>query len=160
ERGQAAELHHLAGNLALGVVLIGLVFAFALYHYRVLDPAEGPIQFPGIARFLAHKWYFDALYSALIVRPALVVTDWCEIIDRRGMDWVIDNSAACTVRVAKWDGGFDNRVSDGLVNLIATVAYGVGSWFRRWQTGYLRSYVLFLVLAAVGIFVILSYFIN
>jgi NADH-quinone oxidoreductase subunit L len=157
---RAAEYHHLAGDLALGVVIIGLVFAFALYYYRVLDPAEGALQFPGIARFLAHKWYFDELYSALLVRPALVVCSWCKNVDLRGIDWLIDNSAAATVRVAKWDGRFDNRVIDGLVNLCATVAYGIGSWFRRWQTGYLRSYVLFLVLAAVGIFVILSYFIN
>ena len=47
-----------------------------------------------------------------------------------------------------------------LAPLLASVAYGVGGWFRRWQTGYLRSYVLFLVMAAVGIFVILSYFIT
>ena len=38
--------------------------------------------------------------------------------------------------------------------------YGVGSWLRNVQTGYLRSYVLFLVLAAVGIFVVLSYFVR
>ncbi|MBI1918013.1 MAG: NADH-quinone oxidoreductase subunit L [Planctomycetes bacterium] len=160
ERYWAEEYSHLAGNLALGVVIIGLVFAFALYYYRVLDPAEGEAQFPGIARFLTHKWYFDELYSALIVQPALLVSDWCKNIDTRCIDWLIDNSAAITVRVAEKDGRFDNRVIDGMVNLFATVAYGVGNWFRRWQTGYLRSYVLFLVLAAVGIFVILSYFIN
>ena len=37
--------------------------------------------------------------------------------------------------------------------------YGVGDRLRTVQTGYLRSYVLFLVLAAVGIFVVLSYFV-
>ena len=65
---------------------------------RVLDPAEGAAQFPGIARFLTHKWYFDELYSALIVRPALVVSDWCKNIDTRCIDWLIDNSAAVARR--------------------------------------------------------------
>ena len=38
------------------------------------------------------------------------------------------------------------------------VVYAVGARLRTLQTGYLRSYVLFLVLAAVGIFFALTYF--
>ncbi len=52
-------------------------------------------------------------------------------------------------------GLFDRYVVDGMVNLLATVSYGIGGWLRGFQTGYLRSYVLFLVLAAVGIWVML-----
>ena len=61
--------------------------------------------------------------------------------------------------VSRWDGRFDHGIVDGLVNLIGDVIYGVGGGLRHVQTGYLRSYVLFLVLAAVGIFVVLSYFV-
>ena len=43
----------------------------------------------------------------------------------------------------------------GLANLLARVFYGLGAWFRNFQTGYLRSYVVFLVVAAVGIWVLL-----
>ena len=50
-----------------------------LYYYRVLDPAEAQEQFPGVHRFLRHKWYFDELYSVMLVRPALVVADWCRV---------------------------------------------------------------------------------
>jgi NADH-quinone oxidoreductase subunit L len=157
ERLKAEQLHHLAGNLALAVVIIGLVFAFALYYYRVLDPAEAKSQLPAGYRFLSHKWYFDELYSRVLVRPALVIAHWCKNIDLKGIDTVVDTSAAWTVAVARFDGKFDNRVVDGLVNLTATVANGVAGWFRKWQTGYLRSYVLFLVMGAVGLFVLLAY---
>jgi hypothetical protein len=37
------------------------------------------------------------------------------------------------------------------------VTYAWGGWLRSVQTGYLRSYVLFLVLAAIGIFFVLTY---
>jgi NADH-quinone oxidoreductase subunit L len=157
ERYKAGEVHHLAGNLALLMVLIGLTFAFALYYYRVLDPAEAKASLPQCWAFLQHKWYFDELYSAVLVRPALVIAQWCKNIDAKGIDVVIDTSAAWTVNVAKFDGRFDNGVIDGLVNLVGRVADNIGGWFRSWQTGYLRSYVLFLVMAAVGIFVLLSY---
>jgi NADH-quinone oxidoreductase subunit L len=154
----AMEYHHLAGNLALGMVVLGMVFAFVIYYWRTLEAPEGQADFPGVRRFLEAKWYFDELYSAALVRPSLAVARWCKSIDLQGIDRVVDGSAAFTVRTARGGGRFDNGVIDGLVNLVATVAYGIAGWFRSWQTGYLRSYVLFLALAAVGLFVLLSYF--
>jgi hypothetical protein len=47
-----------------------------------------------------------------------------------------------------------------LVNLTGRIIYACGAWLRRFQTGYIRSYVLFLVLAAIGIFFALTYFLN
>jgi NADH-quinone oxidoreductase subunit L len=140
------------------VVVLGMVFAFLVYYYRTLDASEASGQFPGLSRFLTAKWYFDELYSAALVRPALVLAQWCKAIDLRVIDRALDGTAHTTVRVAQGEGRFDNGVIDGLVNLVATVAYGIAGWFRSWQTGYLRSYMLFLVLAAVGLFVLLSYF--
>ena len=61
--------------------------------------------------------------------------------------------------MSRWDGLFDAAIIDGLVNLTARVCYAVGGWLRSVQTGYLRNYVLCLVLAAVGIFAVLSYFV-
>ena len=55
------------------------------------------------------------------------------------------------MRLARLDGRFDNGVVDGLVNVAGNVdvrASATGS--RRVQTGYLRSYMMFLALAAVG----------
>ena len=62
--------------------------------------------------------------------------------------------------MAKWDGRFDNGVVDGLVNLVGRSVYGVGGWLRSVQTGYVRSYVLFLVLAAVGVFLLLTWWVT
>src|SRR5262249_42491178 len=136
---------------------LGIVFSFALYYYRVLDPAEAKAQLPAGYRFLQHKWYFDELYSAILVRPALAISQWVKAIDLKGIDWLIDNSARATVGLARSEGGFANRIIDGLVTLPARVFDSIGGGFRRWQTGYLRSYVLFLVMAAVGLFALLSY---
>lgn len=155
--GKTHEGHALAGNLALVMVVIGLVFAFSLYYFRILDPHEAAQQFPGLHRFLTHKWYFDELYSALLVRPALVVAGWARNFDLNVIDGVIHLFAWVGVWLA-WVGGlFDRYVIDGLANLVANVSYGIGGWLRGLQTGYLRSYVLFLVLAAIGIWVVLLF---
>src|SRR5207248_4688768 len=155
-RVQAQRYHHVIGNITLGVVLLAFALAASVYYFHLLDPAEAVEQFPGVYNFLANKWYFDTVYSALLVRPALAVAHWCRRFDSRVIDGVVDNTGRLTVATARGSGRFDNRIVDGLVNLVAHVCYSVGAWLRNVQTGYLRSYVLFLVLAAVGIWVILS----
>jgi NADH-quinone oxidoreductase subunit L len=152
--------HDLAGAFALGVAVLGTVFAGLVYYLRRFDPAEVVEQFPGTYRFLVNKWYFDEFYSAFVVRPALAVAGWFRWFDTRVIDGVVDGAAVATVRTAKGGGRFDNGIIDGLANLIARVVYAVGAWLRGAQTGYIRSYVLFLVLAAVGLFAALTYFVS
>ncbi len=160
ERLYAYQKHSLAGNLALGLVGIGIVFAGLIYWKRVLDPAEAKEQFPGVHAFLMDKWRFDWLYSVILVRPALVVGHWFAWFDLHVIDGIIHLVARISVLVSKWDGVFDNNVVDGLVNLVGNVTYDVGARLRNVQTGFLRSYVLFLVLAAAGIFMVLAYFVR
>ena len=57
-------------------------------------------------------------------------------------------------------GLIDHYVVDGLVNLTADAIYAVGARLRNIQTGYIRSYVLFLVLGAVAIFLVMSYLVR
>jgi NADH-quinone oxidoreductase subunit L len=160
ERHKAFEYHEVAGGLALVAVALGIVFASLLYLYRVLDPGEALQQAPGLHTFLSHKWYFDELYSVAVVRPALAVAHGFKWFDLTVIDGFIHFLAWFIVLVSRWDGIFDNRVVDGLVNLVGNVTYRVGSSLRNVQTGALRSYVLFLALAAVCLFVVLSYFVS
>ncbi len=152
----ALEQHQPAGYLALGLVVVSILFASSVYFYKVLDPADAVAQFPGLHRFLERKWYFDELYSALLVRPSLVVAQWCKNFDLKGIDSVLHGSAKATVTVSRWNGKFDSGIVDGLANLTARVFYATGSWLKNVQTGFLRSYILFLALGAVCLFIVLT----
>jgi NADH-quinone oxidoreductase subunit L len=152
--------HDAAGLMALGAAAIGTLFAVLIYYLNRFDPADTAEQLPGVYRLLAAKWYFDEFYSAAVVRPALVVAGWFRWFDTVVIDGIVNGLARITVRVSKWDGMFDNFVVDGLVNLLANVTYSVGHALRRVQTGFIRSYILFLVLAAVGLFAALSWFVS
>jgi hypothetical protein len=72
----------------------------------------------------------------------------------------VDSLGRGTVKLSQLDGRFDLGIIDGLVNLTGNVIYACGAWLRRFQTGYIRSYVLFLVLAAISIFFALTYFLS
>jgi NADH-quinone oxidoreductase subunit L len=152
------QYHGLAGGIATGVVAMAIIFASVVYwkRFQVLDPAEAKEAFPRLHAFLANKWYFDELYSAILVRPALVVATWARGFDANVIDRCVNAIGSFAVLLSRWNGLFDARIIDGLVNLLAQACYGLGARLRGVQTGYLRSYVLFLALAVVGVFVLVS----
>src|SRR5262249_12258372 len=115
---------------------------------------------PRAHAFLTHKWYFDELYSAILVRPALVAATWARWFDTHVIDGFVDWLGRFGGLVSRVDGGIDARRLEGPAKPIPRVVYGVGARVRRVQTGSLRSYVLFLALAAVCIFVALAYFVT
>ena len=56
--------------------------------------------------------------------------------------------------------GVQVRKSSVLHHGVGPSFHGVGFRLRRVQTGFIRNYVLFLALAAIAIFAVLTYFIN
>lgn len=152
------RFHSLAGYLALIMVILGFAFAVATYLVRVLDPGESQDHFSNLHKFLWHKWYFDELYSAIIVRPGLAVSQWCAAFDRTFVDGIVNSTARWGVKAANVSGKADRGIVDGFVNLLADVWFAVGTWLRNVQTGYLRSYILFMALAAIGLFALFAAF--
>jgi NADH-quinone oxidoreductase subunit L len=68
------EMHHVPGIVAfLPTIMMALGFGVAWYMYMVdqTSPATMASQHPILYRFLLNKWYFDELYDALFVRPAM-----------------------------------------------------------------------------------------
>src|SRR5262249_12463585 len=120
---------------------------------RRLRAEEAAQRLGGAYGFLVHKWYFDELYDAIFVRPALALSRLCSEFDRRVIDGVVNGSASITVLLSRAEGIFDNIAVDYVVNLIARVVYVAGDWGRKIQTGRLRNYLMFLAVALVGLFV-------
>jgi NADH-quinone oxidoreductase subunit L len=160
QRAEAQDKHGVVGAMVLVVVIIAAAFATLIYYYRRLDPAEAAEQAAPVHRFLWNKWYFDELYSAVLVRPALMVARWCRAFDNYVIDGFVDWLGRSTVRLSWGSGRVDHHGVDGLVNWVADICYRFGARLRGLQTGYLRSYVLFLVLAAVGIWMLLLVFLG
>ena len=155
ENKAAIQHHSIVGMLAIAVVAIGLAFALALYYFGALDPNEAKEQFPGVHRFLLQKWYFDELYSVAIVRPGLTIAHWCRNFDTHVVDAFVNLVGKWNIVASYWSGRFDKGIVDGFVNLIADVSFTSGNWLRNVQTGYLRSYILFLALAGMAVWILL-----
>jgi len=145
--------------LATGTWLVGISLATLMYAFGYLNPADVRKQFSPIYTALWNKWYFDELYDWLFVRPTHVISNWIAGIDRNWIDWIIDGIAALTRAFAElWERIADRTVVDGIANGLAAWTYGLGASLKVLQTGRLRQYVMFIVLGAIAIFVLISFF--
>ncbi|MDX1948646.1 MAG: proton-conducting transporter membrane subunit [Pirellulaceae bacterium] len=145
--------------MATSTWLAGIFLAAALYWRGILNPADIRHQFAPIYTILWNKWYFDELYHAIFVKPTLVLSRFIAGIDKNWIDWALDCLASATVWFSKiWDLLADRVVVDGSINLLAAWTYSTGVGLRRVQTGSLRQYVMFIVIGAIGIFLLISFF--
>jgi NADH-quinone oxidoreductase subunit L len=145
---------------AFASALAGFLLATMFYGLKKLDPNDVSRQFAPIYRFLVHKWWFDELYAALFVRPALRISHWVAALDKQGIDRAVDGLAWLVGLVAGLDEWIDRIFVDGLVNGLARVTYAAGLRLRGLQSGNLRQYVMWLAVGTVALFLLISFFWN
>ena len=171
-RGQDLwSMHYLALAASVLIVLVGIGAGIAFYAPPTLEAFGRPLgfiprrryeaatwagRFPGVYRFLTHKWYFDELYDAVFVRPCLALARGLGRLDKLGIDGLVNGAAALTALLSRLEGVFDRIAVDGLVNLTARGLYVLGDRSRKLQTGLLRNYLMVLagglVCLAAGVF--------
>ncbi len=145
--------------LAFATAVLGALLAGIFYLARWLDPEEVRESLPSAHRFLIRKWYFDELYDLVFVRPAHLIGRVIYRIDRVVLDTILHMSARVTRTIAVfWDRVADQKVVDGVVNWTAAMTHRLGIALRAVQTGRLRQYVMFIVVAAVALFLVISFF--
>ena len=111
---------------AIGIVVAGIGYLGRRSDGPALERFLGPLQ-----TLFANKFYFDQIYTALIVRPL------------EGLALV----AAL----------FDRHVIDGAVDTIAGIPVALGSLVRRSQSGLLQRYALTGVIGVLAIVVLLAW---
>jgi NADH-quinone oxidoreductase subunit L len=155
-----SAIHVPVSWIAFGVAVLGFSLALAFYGLRVIDPEDARRQFSPLHRFLLNKWWFDELYHAMFVRPSLYLSQRVADLDRRGIDGIADGLARGVRLLSTFDDWIDRLFVDGLVNGTAKVIFGIGLWLRNLQTGNLRQYVMFMAVAVVALFVLISLYWN
>jgi len=161
EHASHIDAFHVPATIwATSTALAGFLLAVVFYGLRLLDAREVSQQFQPIYRFLVHKWYFDELYGFLFVQPVLFISRRVAEFDKRVIDRLIDNLALGVRMISTFDDLIDRYLVDGAVNTTAGWLYGLGRWFHGVETGKLRQYVMFIVVGTVGLFVLITFYLN
>ncbi len=117
------------------VVLAGFAVAYLLYARRPELAVAWRTRLGPIATLVEHKYYIDELYDRVFVQPALALARFLNEI-------------------------VEPRVIDGAVNGIAAFTLVEAREFRLLQTGRVRSYALVTLGGAVGILVIIIWYLG
>jgi NADH:ubiquinone oxidoreductase subunit 5 (subunit L)/multisubunit Na+/H+ antiporter MnhA subunit len=144
--------------MAMGASILiaasGIAAAVGYYsRWRIFNPEAARRRLAPLHSFFAHKWYFDELYDAIIVRPTLAFARWIRGFDLAAIDGVVNGAARVTRRLSDVGGLIDKYVVDGAVHAVALVLAGLGLLGRSLQTGRVRTYLALLALMVVGLFV-------
>jgi NADH-quinone oxidoreductase subunit L len=124
------DMHHIPGWVPLLPTLM-MVLGFLLAVYMYIVDTKKPVQLaadhPILYRFLLNKWYFDELYDAIFVRPAIRLG---RVLWRTGDQRIIDGLGP-----------------DGVSARVLDVTRGV----VRIQTGYLYHYAFAMLIGVAAL---------
>jgi NADH-quinone oxidoreductase subunit L len=160
ERLAHGEFNLLIALVSSGVALAGWGVAWLIYGFRPLATPVDPLRRPlgPIYTLLENKYYFDELYQAAIVRPAIRFGEACYIFDDK---LVIDPIVDSVGRFGRWlsdwlKRAIDNPIVDGAVNGVGKVTASFGEFMRATQTGKVQNYLL---VAAVTVFLLVALYV-
>jgi len=149
-------IHVIATLTAFCTAAAGVLLAAAMYLWRLVSPEAVAATFRPVYSFLANRWWFDELYDAIFVQPALGIARLASGVDRGVIDRIIDGVAWTARQLAGIDAWIDRTLVDGLVNATAAATWTAGMEMKKLQTGRLRQYVMFIVIGTVALFVLAS----
>lgn len=112
------------GVMATVVTLVGLGLAWLMYSRRSRLLWRAAAAVPWAYRIAARGFYVDEAYMLLFVRPYRAAADFL---------WLV----------------VDDRIIDGAVNGVGRATLQLGQWSRRLQSGYVRTYLLSMLVGAV-----------
>jgi NADH-quinone oxidoreductase subunit L len=111
-----AELNVVLAGLGIGLALLGIMLAWAMYSAGSISPVAMTARFRPIYVMLFNRYWIDELYC-----------------------WLMDKFIIAVAFGLAW---FDANVVDGVVNGVGRGTTMAGDWLRGLQTGRIPSYAL------------------
>lgn len=145
-------LHHAhipAVILSLLVAISGILLAFLMYEWKKISADKLAEKIKPLYNLSYNKWYFDEIYQASFVAGTIGLSRVLAWFDAKVIDGIVNGSATLTRGLSRFSGVFDSVVVDGLVNFMAYFSGMIGLVFRRFQTGKVQTYIVFVIFSLV-----------
>ena len=141
--------HYPAMILSLLMAGAGILLAFMFYQWKKVNVSDLVARYKKLYDWSFNKWYFDELYDKTVVAGTLALSRFLGKFDLKIIDSIVDGSASLTRGFSSFIGKFDNVVVDGLVNFFAYLTGFIGLIFRRFQTGRVQTYLVFVLVSLI-----------
>lgn len=143
------QAHYPAMILSLLLGGLGILLSFAMYQWKKIDPDKLAEKLGPLYKFSLNKWYIDELYDATFIGGALQLSRFLAWFDNTVVDGIVNGAATVTRGASNLGNLFDKYVVDGMVNGSAYISGFIGLFFRRFQTGKVQTYVVFVVFSVI-----------
>ncbi|MCB2231051.1 NADH-quinone oxidoreductase subunit L [bacterium] len=127
------------------VAVAGIVLAYLIYYKKSISADMLAEKFRPIHTFLYNKWYFDELYSFVIINPILALGRFLWTFDARIVDGLVNGAAWLTIVWADIKWWFDKWIVDGAVNGAGWIVSQGSGLLRLIQNGAVQFYALFVL---------------
>ena len=117
----SSSLEYMLSGAAVAAAVLGWLMAHMLYRNN--EGREPLAATPGYS-ILAHKYWVDEIYGALIVKPLMMIS-------RFGLEWIVEFA-----------------ILGGIAWLLGGIMTFSGAILQKWQSGNLRSYAAWLAAGA------------
>ena len=156
-----ADYHMPAMLVSFVVASLGIGGAALFYsRFRIFSAEPFAKRFSVLYSLFQNKWYFDKVYGAIFVKPAMALAYNIAAFDKKIVDGIVNGAARVTYSVSRLSSFFDRTAVDALVNGLADTVLNLGSRSQRLQTGRLRQYLSVLAVGVVGLFGLLYVWIQ
>ncbi len=140
---ETAHHAHVSGIfISILVALSGILLALALYFWKRWDVDKWTEKIRPLYDLSFHKYYFDELYDATVIKGTLVWNNMLNWFDAKIIDGLVNGSGWLTRSISAISGKFDLGIIDGAVNGIADITQYFGRRVRKIQTGQIQNYIL------------------
>ncbi|MGE5399370.1 MAG: NADH-quinone oxidoreductase subunit L [Ignavibacteriales bacterium] len=143
------ESHYPAMFLSLGLGGIGILFAFLMYQWKKIDPDKVASAVKPLYKLSLNKWYIDEIYDATFIGGTMAFSRFLAWFDSNVVDGIVNGTATVTRGISRLGGLFDSTVVDGLVNFTGYLSGFIGIFFRKFQTGKVQTYVVFVIFSVI-----------
>lgn len=156
-----ADYHMPAMFVSFVVASLGIGGAALFYsRFRIFNADPFAKRFAVLYNLFQNKWYFDKVYSAIFVKPAMALAYNIATFDKKIVDGIVNGAARVTYSVSRLSNIFDRTAVDAIVNGMADTVMNLGARSQRLQTGRLRQYLSVLAVGVVGLFGLLYVWIQ
>lgn len=152
-QAHASGVEYLLMVISVGVALFGMALAALLYTRRIDIIKNFTARFKGITRLVSRMYYVDEIYSAIIIRPLLLLNVALARFDQTVVDGFVNATGSLGILWSKISGWFDWTFVDGSVNAVANSAIAAGKNVRKIQTGKIQHYFYIAIAGLIALIV-------
>ena len=147
----AETIYHTLIPVAVTIIsVLVMCWAYLIYSKRKVTafPQNGILL-----RLLNNEWYFDDIYSRIIVKPVMALSNAAFWFDRSIIDGFINTLVKLSMQISKIATWFDHYIIDGFLIVLVGIVQTIGNFARKFQGGKVQYYLFSMLAIILSLFI-------